>query len=94
LYHPITHITDPKDLDITLDGSLLTIKAERAAVHTQESDTFHLQERKFGQTIRNLRLPPNCDGEKGEVSFKNGVLEITFPKKAGVAGRKKLAIKQ
>jgi HSP20 family protein len=85
---------DPKDLDVTLDGDNLTIKAERAAVHTQDTDTYFQRERKFGQVTRTLRLPQNCDGEKADVKFANGVLQICFPKKAGTALKKKLAIKQ
>ena len=48
----------------------------------------------YGQVQRTLRLPPNCDGDKADVKFQHGVLEICFPKKAGVASKKKLTIKK
>ena len=77
---------------MTVDGDTLIIKAERTQVDTKETDTVHAMERWYGQTQRTLRLPPNCDADKADVKFTHGVLQVTFPKKAGTETKKKLTV--
>jgi hypothetical protein len=80
------------DLDVTIDGNQLIIKAERTHFESKESDTVHANERWHGQVQRTLRLPPNCDANKANVTFKHGVLNICLPTKEGTVTKKKLSV--
>lgn len=73
---------DPKDLDVSITDRFLVLKAERKHVHEENTDKVHSMERSFGKVQRKIRLPNNADVDKAETVFKNGVLSITFPKKA------------
>lgn len=84
---------DPNDLDISIVEKFLIIKAERKQVHEQNTDKVHSMERSFGKVQRKIRLPAAADVDHAESKFKNGVLSITFPKKANAEGDvKKLRI--
>ncbi len=73
---------EPKDLDISIVDRFLVLKAERKYVHEENNDKVHSMERSFGKVQRKIRLPANADLDSAETKFKNGVLTITFPKKA------------
>jgi len=78
---------DKKDLDITLEGDRLTIKAEKKE-EVKEDATHHTRERYYGQYSRSVTLPYPI--KEGEISatFDNGVLELRLPKAEEVKARK------
>lgn len=45
------------DIDITFEDNVLRISAERKEEKREESDRFHLQERRWGSVSRSVRLP-------------------------------------
>lgn len=45
------------DIDITFEDNVLRISAERKEEKREESDRFHLQERRWGSVSRAVRLP-------------------------------------
>ena len=51
----------------------------------------HLSERTFGKVTRSFTLPQDVDEAKAEAKFRDGVLELTLPKKAAAA-RKQISI--
>ena len=65
-----------KDLDISLEGDVLTIKAEKEVKDT----THYTRERHFGQYTRYMTLPMHVDAEKASATLKKGLLEIRLPK--------------
>lgn len=74
---------EEKDLDVSWDDGVLTIKGERKS-ETEEKDEkthYHLIERSYGSFQRSLSLPANVDDGKIKAKFENGVLEIVAPKK-------------
>jgi HSP20 family protein len=76
-----------KDLDISLSGDRLTIKAEKKE-EVKEYATHHTQERYYGQYFRSVQLPyPVKEGEI-TATFENGVLEVRLPKAEEVKPRK------
>ncbi len=82
---------EAKDLDVSIVDKFLVLKAERKHEYeSKEGDKVHAMERSFGSVQRRIRLPNNADLDKASSSFKNGVLSISFPKKAEAApaGRK------
>src|ERR1700733_4425814 len=46
-----------KDIDISLDGNVLTIRAERKAETEQKDKNVHVSERSYGVFYRALELP-------------------------------------
>ncbi len=75
---------DPKDLDIKVEGRLLTIKGERKA---EEKDHYY-KETFHGNFERRVRLPNGIDTDKIEARYKNGVAEVWVPLPAKAVGRK------
>ncbi len=69
-----------KDLDIKLDGDVLTIKAEKKAEKEVKETTHYARERSFGQYVRYMTLPTRVDGDKITATLKKGLLEIRMPK--------------
>ena len=71
-----------KDLDISLDDDVLTIKAEKKEEKEEgeKGTTHYTRERRFGQYIRCMTLPARGDAEKITATLKKGLLEIKLPK--------------
>jgi HSP20 family protein len=83
---------DPKDVEILVEGDVLTIRGEKKS-ETEDKDR-HFSERYYGRFERSLRLPFEVEDDKAEAAFKNGVLTVTLPKSARVAeSTKRIAIK-
>ena len=70
-----------KDVDITVDGGVLTIKGERKTEEKKEDEGYCYSERSWGSFIRSLTLPREVDETKTKASYKDGVLTVTMPKK-------------
>jgi HSP20 family protein len=83
-----------KDIEVTKDGDLLTIKGEKKEEREEKEKGYFLSERHFGAVERSLRLPDGIDEAKIEAKFENGVLTVILPKKPeAVSKPKKIAIK-
>jgi len=78
---------DKKDLDISLAGDRLTIKAEKRE-EVKEDTTHHTRERYYGQYFRSVTLPYPVKEDKVEATFENGVLELRLPKAEEVKAKK------
>ena len=77
-----------EDLEILVTGGdQLSIKGERKS-QSAEGETFHRQERGFGQFSRLMTLPMDVDSERVQANFRNGVLTITLPKREEAKPRK------
>jgi HSP20 family protein len=83
---------EPKDIDISLSGDLLTIKGERKEEKEEKGENYYFNERNYGAFSRAVRLPAQVQGEKIKVSHKNGLLTITLPK-SEEAKRKEIKVK-
>jgi HSP20 family protein len=75
---------DPKNLDISLVGDLLTIKGEKKSEREEKKESYHLVERSYGSFSRAVRLPAAVDADKIEAQYEKGVLTVTCPKKEPV----------
>lgn len=69
---------DPNDLEITLDGDILTIKGETAG--PAENIDYVMQERLYGPVSRTLRLGVPVKAGEVEATIDNGVLAVSIPK--------------
>jgi HSP20 family protein len=73
---------DPKDIDVTMENGVLSIKGERSSEQVDESNGFRRVERSDGRFCRRFSLPDTADAEKIEAKCKDGVLKIVLPKHA------------
>jgi HSP20 family protein len=72
----------PEDVEITLEGDTLTIKAARPA--PMENVDYVLQERPYGTFQRTLNINIPVDSEKAEAKYENGLLILSVPKAEAV----------
>ncbi|HBY58040.1 MAG TPA: hypothetical protein DEG96_09325 [Candidatus Atribacteria bacterium] len=72
---------DKKDVKISLSENTLTIQGERKEEKEIKKEDYYCCERAFGTYSRTIALPVEVDKTKAKATFKNGVLEITLPKK-------------
>ena len=80
------------DIKVTVDGAQVTLEAEvkREREASQDERVLHT-ERVFGKVTRSFTLPQELDDEKVEAKYRDGILELTLPKKAA-AQRKQITI--
>ena len=80
------------DIQVTIDGAQVTLAAEvkRERETSQDERVLHT-ERVFGKVSRGFTLPQEVDEAKAEAKFRDGVLELTLPKKAATQ-RKQISI--
>lgn len=70
------------DLDLRLEGDVLTIAGEKKNQNEQKQQNYHVMERSYGRFQRVLQLPFAPDPEQVRANFENGVLMIRVPKQA------------
>ncbi len=70
----------PKDIDISLSGTVLTLKGERKREEEEKGESFHRVERSYGSFTRAIQLPAEVDSNKIDATYKDGVLKIRMPK--------------
>ena len=70
------------DLDVRVDGDVLTIRGERKAESERNEQNFHVMERSHGRFQRSIQLPFAPDPDEVEASVREGVLEVRIPKRA------------
>lgn len=70
----------PEELDVSLNGDILTIKGEKKLEEEKKEGNYHLVERSYGSFSRSFRLPKVVDREKLKASHKDGILTISLPK--------------
>ncbi len=83
---------DPKDIDISLTGRLLTIKGERKQEQEEKDKNYHRIECRYGSFSRSLELPADVDAGKVKATYRDGVLKLNLPK-AKEQSVKKIEIK-
>ena len=67
---------DPeKDIEVTVDGRILTIHAERL----QEDSGPYRSEFRYGSLTRSVRLPRKVDAKDVTARYEKGVLEVIVP---------------
>ena len=72
---------DGKDIEITADKGVLTIKGERRSEKKSSADGFERVERASGTFLRRFTLPESADAEAIKATHVNGVLEVAIPKR-------------
>ena len=81
-----------EDIRVDIDGAQVTLSAEvKREREAAEGERVLHAERVYGKVTRSFALPQELDEAKAEAKFRDGVLELTLPKKAAAA-RKAITI--
>lgn len=79
---------DPKNIEISMENGILTIKGERETMRTEDGEGYTRIERSKGSFYRRFALPDTANADKITAEGKHGVLKIIIPKREKVAGKK------
>lgn len=71
-----------KDLEVTLEGEILTVRGERMVEEEGKDEKFFWRERQEGRFLRSLRLPTAVEADKVEAKVDHGIVTVRLPKKA------------
>jgi HSP20 family protein len=81
-----------EEVEVNLYDNLLTIKGERKEEEEIKKKGYYYSERTYGAFERSIEIPREVLTEKARASFKDGVLEVRFPK-TEEAKRKEIKVK-
>ena len=71
---------DPNAVEVTVDGSQITIRGEIKPPADARPEQFWLREIFAGKVSRQVMLPEDAVGEQASAQFANGLLMLTVPK--------------
>ena len=77
----------PEDVDVSVEGDLLTIKGRREEEKEIKEENYYSCERAFGEFSRTVRLPEGAATDTIEATCANGVLEVTIPRPSAPAAK-------
>lgn len=72
---------NPKDIDVSLEEGVLTVKGERKAENKDEGKGYTRTERVYGNFSRRFTLPDTVDADNISAKTEHGVLTLRIPKK-------------
>jgi HSP20 family protein len=76
-----------KDIDLKVEGSVLTVRGERKPEPESEGIVYHQVEGFYGNFSRSFSLPETIDAENISASYRNGILTVKVPQKPEVQPR-------
>jgi HSP20 family protein len=71
-----------KEIDVSIAGDVLTIKAEKKSDREEKTKDYHLVERSYGTFERSMQLAFQADASKIDAKFDKGVLKLVVQKPA------------
>ena len=82
----------PEDIDLQVEGDLLTICGESKREQERDDKGYHVMERSSGSFRRSLRLPFEPDPDQVKAECRNGVLTVHIPKAGQQQRSRKIAV--
>lgn len=79
---------DPANIDVSTENGVLTIKGEKQTEAKTEKEGYKRIERTYGSFYRRFSLPDTADLDAISAVTRNGVLEVTIPKRESVQPKK------
>ena len=77
-----------EDIDVSIDGNLVTIRAEVRREKEEKGETMLRSERYYGAMTRSFTLATEVDEKAATAKYSDGVLELMLPKKPGGTTRR------
>ncbi|MEQ1637964.1 MAG: Hsp20/alpha crystallin family protein [Methylococcales bacterium] len=74
----------PEDIEVSMEAGVLTVKGEKESEAKTEKEGYKRVERTYGSFYRRFSLPDTANGDAINAKCKNGVLEITIPKREAI----------
>jgi HSP20 family protein len=71
-----------ENVNVFVENNVLTLSGERKFEDENKRDNYHRVERSYGQFLRSFTLPNNIDPAHITAEFKDGMLNVTLPKRA------------
>jgi HSP20 family protein len=78
---------ESRDVAVTLDNNVLTIKGERHLEKDVKKESYHRMERTYGSFFRSFSLPNTVDTGNVRAEYKDGLLTLALPKLAASKSR-------
>lgn len=78
----------PEDVEVTVQGERITVRAESRADPDQPGDNWLIREQRYGPIQRSITLPSPVSSEHAEARIELGVLALRLPKIKGDAPRR------
>lgn len=79
---------DLADIDVSMDGNVLTVSGVRHAEKRDADSGVQRVERSTGRFVRRFTLPETADAEHITAKSSNGVLEVVIPKLDEIQARR------
>lgn len=79
---------DPQDVEVLMDKGILSIRGERRSGIDAQTSRYSRVERRYGSFHRRFALPDSADPEGITANGRNGVLEISIPKRPETTPRR------
>ena len=79
---------DPKDIDVSMDGGVLSVSGERQSETEASEEGVKRIERFTGRFYRRFTLPDTADAEQISARCDRGILEVSIPKRPEVRSRR------
>jgi HSP20 family protein len=81
---------DPARIEVNIDRGVLTLTGERSSdiAGGDEKRTVHINERFEGRFRRVISLPDDIDAAGVSASYRDGVLQVSIPRKASAQPRR------
>ena len=77
------------DIQVDVDGSVISIRAEvKKEKEEKKGEKLIHSERYYGMVSRSFSLPAEVDEKAVVAKYKDGVLDLTLPKKTGNGSRR------
>lgn len=85
---------DPADVEVVVDGDVLTITAQRHE-HTENRIAHgYRSEFRYGTSTRQVRLPHGTTAEVVSATYRDGVLEVRMPAPPPGGGARKVEVER
>lgn len=72
---------EKNDFKISLDNNMLTVSSEKELSNEEKSEQFMRREFTYASFSRSFTLPDGTDPDKIQAKHKDGILQVTIPKK-------------
>ena len=84
---------DPeKDVDISYQDGVLTLRGERRYEDKTEQDNYYRFESHYGSFQRSIPLPQGVKFEDIRANYENGILEVVVPKVGELTSAKRIPV--
>jgi HSP20 family protein len=79
---------DATDIDMHVHDGTIYISGEKKERRDEDEKGYSYSERSYGAFERRVELPPGADAKSIKAKVRNGILEITIPKKPDAAAKR------